>query len=156
MVAEHSHDLCAYLYRIAREGRLKRDFQRRIGRVKYHVACHLRVQNIGFRGRDLLKLVADDVAVVQECSGHDGTWSMQKENFEDSMKWGRKLFEGLRPESGEMGSVVCSDCALAGTQIKQATGLAPLHPVVVLAYAYGLDVGEAVQVLAGAETAVAE
>ena len=60
-LAQRTHDLDEYLYRIAREGRLKRDFQRRFGRVQYHVPCHIRVQNIGIRGRDLLELVADQV-----------------------------------------------------------------------------------------------
>ena len=93
---QHAHDLDEYLYRIAREGRLKRDFKRRFGHVQYHVPCHIRVQNIGIRGRDLLKLVADEVDAVQECSGHDGTWSMQKENFDDSLRWGEKAFAGMR------------------------------------------------------------
>ena len=146
-VAAHSHDLCDYIFRIGREGRLKRDFRRRLGRVKYHVPCHLRVQNIGFRGRDLLKLVADEVELIQECSGHDGTWSMQKENFKDSLRWGRKLFDALEPTAGEGCSATCSDCALAATQINQATGLKALHPVVVLAYAYGFDVGAAAGLL---------
>jgi len=143
-VAANSYDLCDYLYRIAREGRLRRDFKRRLGDIRYHAACHLRVQNIGFRGKDLLKLVADDVQIVQECSGHDGTWSMQKENFEDSLRWGKKLFDAL---SGEPCAATCSDCALAGTQIHQATGLHTLHPVVILAWAYGFDVGPAARLL---------
>jgi Fe-S oxidoreductase len=147
-VAQYSFDLCDYLYRIAREGRLKRDFKHRLDSVKYHAACHLRVQNIGFRGRDLLKLVAGEVEMVQECSGHDGTWSMQTENFLDSLRWGKKLFDALQ----EPCAATCTDCALAATQIGQATGLTSLHPVVVLAWAYGFDVGAAASVLAAAET----
>jgi Fe-S oxidoreductase len=146
-VAQYSFDLCDYLYRIAREGRLKRDFTNRLSSVKYHAACHLRFQNIGFRGRDLLKLVAGEVEMVQECSGHDGTWSMQKENFRDSLRWGKKLFDALQPTAGEPCAATCTDCALAGTQIRQATGLTSLHPVVVLAWAYGFDVGVASAVL---------
>lgn len=146
-VAGFSFDLCDYLYRIAREGRLKRDFKRKLGPIRYHAACHLRVQNIGFRARDLLKLVASDVQMVQECSGHDGTWSMQTENFESSLHWGRKLFEALTPAAGEACGATCGDCALAGTQIRQATGLETLHPVVVLAWAYGFDVGAAGPIL---------
>jgi Fe-S oxidoreductase len=146
-VAAHSLDLCDYVYRIAREGRLKRDFKRRLGGVRYHAACHLRVQSIGFRGRDLLKLVAGDVQVVQECSGHDGTWSMQRENFAASMRWGKKLFDAMRPAAGEPCAAACTDCALAGTQIHQGTGLRSVHPIVVLAWAYGFDVGDAASAL---------
>jgi Fe-S oxidoreductase len=145
-VAEHSHDLNAYLYRIAREGRLKRDFRRRFGKVKYHVPCHIRAQNIGIRGRDLLRLVADEVESIQECSGHDGTWSMQKKNFESSLQWGRKAFEGMRSEAGEACSLACSDCRLAALHLKQGAGTPTVHPVVALAHAYGFeDIGRDLQ-----------
>ena len=138
-VAASAHDLNEYLYRIAREGRLKRDFKRRFGRVQYHVPCHIRVQNIGIRGRDLLRLVADQVEAVQECSGHDGTWSMQQANFKDSLRWGEKAFDALRPV-GEPCALACSDCRLAALHIRQGAERSTVHPVVALAHAYGLDV----------------
>lgn len=140
-VARHAYDLDAYLYRIAREGRLKRDFRRRFGRVQYHVPCHIRVQNIGIRGRDLLGLVADQVDAVQECSGHDGTWSMQTEHFRDSLRWGEKAFAGMRVESGEPCALACTDCRLAALHIAQGANRPTVHPVVALAHAYGYDVG---------------
>src|SRR5215468_1075087 len=140
-IAERAHDLDEYLYRIAREGRLKRDFRRRFGRVRYHVPCHLRVQNIGIRGRDLLKLVADQVDAVQECSGHDGTWSMQTEHFRDSLRWGGKAFTAMRVDAGEPCALACTDCRLAALHIEQGAGCKTVHPVVALAHAYGFDVG---------------
>ncbi len=139
-VAQASHDLNEYLYRLAREGRLKRDFKRRFGAVHYHVPCHIRAQNIGIRGRDLLRLVADRVELVQECSGHDGTWSMQKEHFEDSLHWGRKAFDGMRAEPGKSCGLACSDCRLAALHLEQGAGRSTVHPVVALAYAYGFEV----------------
>jgi len=33
------------------------DFARPLGKVAYHVACHLRVQNIGLKTRDILQLI---------------------------------------------------------------------------------------------------
>ncbi len=140
-VAARAHDLDEYLYRIAREGRLKRDFTRRFGHVQYHVPCHIRVQNIGIRGRDLLKLVADQVDPVQECSGHDGTWSMQKANFRDSLHWGKKAFAGMQAEAGEPCALACTDCRLAALHIEQGAGRKTVHPVVALAHAYGFEVG---------------
>jgi glycerol-3-phosphate dehydrogenase subunit C len=141
-LAQHAHDLDEYLYRLAREGRLKRDFRRRFGRVQYHVPCHIRVQNIGIRGRDLLKLVADEVDAVQECSGHDGTWSMQKEHFADSLRWGEKAFEGMRMTAGEACALACTDCRLAALHIEQGAGRKTVHPVVALAHAYGFEIGK--------------
>lgn len=140
-LAQHAHDLDEYLYRIAREGRLKRDFTRRFGPVQYHVPCHIRVQNIGIRGRDLLKLVADRVDTVQECSGHDGTWSMQQEHFRDSLRWGEKAFAGMRAQAGEPCALACTDCRLAALHIEQGAGRRTVHPVVALAHAYGFETG---------------
>jgi Fe-S oxidoreductase len=137
--AQRTHDLNEYLYRFAREGRLKRDFQRRFDEIRYHVPCHIRVQNVGIRGRDLLRLVADKVEAVQECSGHDGTWSMQVEHFQESLHWGRKAFEGMQLTAGEGCALACSDCRLAALHLQQGGGTPTVHPVVALAHAYGFD-----------------
>jgi glycerol-3-phosphate dehydrogenase subunit C len=147
-VAAACHDLDEYLYRIAREGRLKRDFKRRFGKVKYHVPCHIRAQNVGIRGRDLLKLIADQVDAVQECSGHDGTWSMQREHFEDSLRWGEKAFEGMRADTGEPCALACTDCRLAALHIEQGAARKTVHPAVALAHAYGFDVGAGLESVA--------
>jgi glycerol-3-phosphate dehydrogenase subunit C len=139
-LARASYDLDDYLYRLAREGRLKRDFKRRFGRVQYHVPCHIRVQNVGIRGRDLLRIIADEVEAVQECSGHDGTWSMHVDHFRDSLRWGQKAFAGMRAHAGEPCALACSDCRLAALHIRQGADRATVHPVVALAHAYGFDV----------------
>lgn len=141
-LANGSHDLDEYLYRIAREGRLKRDFKRRFGRINYHVPCHLRVQNIGIRGRDLLRLIADEVELIQECTGHDGTWSMRVEHFKESLHWGRKAFDGMRATATTEGALACTDCRLAALHLQQGAGCRTVHPIVALAHAYGLDVGQ--------------
>jgi glycerol-3-phosphate dehydrogenase subunit C len=142
-VASATYDLCDYLFRLSRAGRIKKEFARRLGPMKYHVPCHIRVQQIGYRGRDVLRWVSESVDLVQECSGHDGTWSMLRENFDDSLRWGRKCFEGMIPAAGETCAGACTDCALAAVQIGQGAGITAVHPVVALAYAYGFDVGEA-------------
>jgi len=51
-------------------GLLRTDFKARLGKVSYHVPCHLRVQNIGLKTRDVLRLVPDTtVEVIERCSG---------------------------------------------------------------------------------------
>jgi Fe-S oxidoreductase len=142
-VAMASQDLCDYLFQLGRAGRIDKTFSRRLGRVKYHVPCHIREQQIGFRGRDVLRWVCEGIDLVQECSGHDGTWSMLRENFAASLHWGRKAAEGMRPIAGEACSAACTDCALAALHLHQGAGVRALHPVTALAYAYGFDVGDA-------------
>jgi len=105
--------------------------------VAYHFACHLKVQDIGFKSRDLLQLIPGaQLTTVEKCTGHDGTWSMKKEFFPISMNVGRPAFEAVREGKPD---VVASDCPLAGIQIKQGTGRTPKHPIQILADCYGLS-----------------
>ncbi len=139
-VADSTVDLCEYLMRRHAEGRLSLDFQRSPGKVLYQVPCHLKVQDIGFKSRDLLKLIPGaDVSTVEKCTGHDGTWSMKKEYFPISLEIGKPVFQEIsesRPDT------VATDCPLAGIQIRQGTGRTAKHPVQILAEAYGLSLVE--------------
>ena len=119
---------------IAKQGKLNREFKTGAGKVAYHMPCHLRVQNVGYKTRDVLAMLPDtEVKVVEECSGHDGTWAMKKENFEQSLKWGSRAFEQMA--EGEP-KVTCSDCPLAAIQIEQGNGKRPLNPMQILAKSY--------------------
>ena len=61
---------------------------------------------------------------------------MKTENFELSMKWGKKVFDGVEDAGAD---VVATDCPLAVVQIEQGTGARPIHPVEVLDRAYRAD-----------------
>lgn len=135
-VAEHTYDICEYLMRLKQQGRLNTQFTSGAGKIAYHVPCHLRVQNIGFKSRDLLKLLPDtQVEMIEKCSGVDGTWGMKREYHELSLKVARGLFRGLDQAEA---TVTVSDCPLAGLQIAGHEKRQPLHPVQVLRAAYGL------------------
>jgi Fe-S oxidoreductase len=100
------------------------------------VPCHLKVQDIGFKSRDLLQLIpGSEVVTVEKCTGHDGTWSMKTEYFPMSMKIGKPVFEAIERERPDR---VATDCNLAGIQIRQGTGKTPKHPIQLVAEAYGL------------------
>jgi Fe-S oxidoreductase len=137
VVSAATLDLSEYLMRRHAEGKLSLDFKRSPGHVAYHFACHLKVQDIGFKSRDLLQLIPGaQVTTVEKCTGHDGTWSMKKEYFPISLKVGQPAFDALREGKPD---VVASDCPLAGIQIKQGTGRTPKHPIQILADCYGLS-----------------
>ena len=122
------------LFELHRAGKFNRDFRSTPGTIAYHVPCHLKAQDIGFRSRDLMRQIPGvEVVTVDACTAHDGTWAMKKEFFELSMKWGEKAFNGMREAERE---VMATDCPLAAMQIEQATGVHPLHPLEVLARAY--------------------
>ena len=135
-VASSTRDLCEYLMRRHAAGKLSTDFQRSPGKVLYQVPCHLKVQDIGFKSRDLLQLIpGGEVVTVERCTGHDGTWSMKTEYFDLSMKVGRPVFEEIERQAPDR---VATDCPLAGIQIRQGTGRTAKHPIQIVAEAYGL------------------
>jgi glycerol-3-phosphate dehydrogenase subunit C len=127
-------DFHEVLWQLKRDGRLNRDFRTTPGRIAYHIPCHLKAQQAGFRSRDMMNTIPGvEVVTVDACTAHDGTWAMKREFFDLSMKWGRKAFDGMRDAEAK---VMATDCPLAAVQIEQAIGIRPLHPVEILARAY--------------------
>jgi Fe-S oxidoreductase len=95
------------------------------------------MQNVGFRGRDLMRRIPGVVPrTVAECCGHDGTWAMKREHFDQSLQNGRKAFDGMSEAGAE---VWATDCPLAAIQFEQACGRKALHTVEILARAYRED-----------------
>jgi glycerol-3-phosphate dehydrogenase subunit C len=136
-IAGATFDLCEFLMRRHARGKLSMDFARSPRKVLYQVPCHLKVQDIGFKSRDLLQLIPGaEVVTVEKCTGHDGTWSMKTEYFPMSMKIGAPVFAAVEAERPD---VVATDCPLAGIQIRQGTGRTPKHPIQIVAEAYGLS-----------------
>ena len=138
-VAAAMFDPFEYLVLRHKEGLLKADFSQPLGRVSYHVPCHLRVQNMGQKTRELLERIpGTTVTTIERCSGHDGTWGVKSEYFEQSMKIGRPVFRQMA-EAGP--DYVSSDCAIAGRHIEQGMGETTAqkqHPLTLLRIAYGL------------------
>jgi glycerol-3-phosphate dehydrogenase subunit C len=134
-VARNTRDLFEFLAELKAKGQLALDFPKAPKSIAYHLSCHLKVQSMGFKSRDLLEATGAVVTMVEKCSGHDGTWAMKKEYFGESMKVGKKLFDGLAAAHAD---VVASDCALAGIQIHQGMSVPVKHPIEVLRDAYGL------------------
>ena len=137
-VADAIYDPFEYLMLRHKSGKLKTDFKTPLGKIAYHVACHLRVQNMGNKTRDCLQLVPDtNIETIERCSGHDGTYAVKTEFHKVSMKICKPIV--TRVEKSEC-DYYSSDCPMAGHQI--ANGLkdnkAPTHPLSLLRIAYGL------------------
>ncbi|MCL4313279.1 MAG: heterodisulfide reductase-related iron-sulfur binding cluster [Actinobacteria bacterium] len=152
-VAEHTYDSSEYLMRLRSDDskELDTEFKGEVPEsISYHVACHLKAQGIGIKGRDLLKLTGAKVQLVQECSGIDGTWGYRSENYELSRQVAQPLKKAVelsiaQAQADQVGAgrnsgghVLCGDCHLANTAIEQETGNKPMHPMQVLAKAYGI------------------
>jgi len=140
-VRDAMFDPFEYLVLRKKDGLLKADFKQGLGRVAYHIPCHSRVQNMGQKTRELLEsLPGTEVKTVERCSGHDGTWGVKLEYFDNSMKIGRPVFRQMAEGAP---NYVSSDCPIAARQIRQGMGeeakdAVKAHPLTLLRKAYGI------------------
>ena len=142
-VAEAMYDPFEYFVLRQKDGLLKTDFKQPLGRVSYHIPCHLRVQNMGMKTREMLeKIPGTTVTTVERCAGHDGTWGVKSEYYDNSMKIGKPVFKLMADAKPDY---ISSDCAIAGRHIQQGMNekdahnkAEKQHPVTLLRIAYGL------------------
>ena len=136
-VRDAMFDPFEYLMLRHRDGKLKTDFANSLGAVSYQVPCHLRVQNIGLKTRDILQLVPDTkVDAIERCSGHDGTYAVKKEYHEVSKKIARPVVNKVRKAAADH---FTSDCPMAAEQIAQGLdNHSAEHPMGLLRKAYGI------------------
>ncbi len=140
-VREAFFDPFEYLMLRHRAGLVKTDFKTSLGKVAYHVACHQRVQNIGMKTRDFLKLIdGTEVTAIERCSGHDGTYAVKSETYDKAMKIARPVVNRVKQSEAD---TFGSDCPMAGRLI--AHGLEAddpnakaEHPITMVRRAYGL------------------
>lgn len=137
-VSEAIYDPFEYLMLRHKQGKLNTDFKQSLGSVAYHAACHLRVQNIGYKTKELMELVPDTkVEMIERCSGHDGTYAVKKEFHDISMKICKPIVNRVKNSNPDHYS---SDCPMAGHQIENGleNGKQPEHPLRLIRMAYGL------------------
>jgi Fe-S oxidoreductase len=138
-VAKRMFDPFEYLMRRHVAGLLRTDFKGSLGRVSYHVPCHLRVQNLGLKTRDVLKLVPGTTFdVIERCSGHDGTYGVKKRFRAASVRIAKPVAQRVEAGNSDHYS---SDCPMAGHQIGSVLSGAhkePEHPMHLLRTAYGI------------------
>ncbi len=143
-LSQATFDISEYVVDIAKREGLAPGLTPLDGGVTLHLACHARAQNMGPKAAEMLRLVPNaQVAVVERCSGHGGSWGVMVENFEIALKVGRPVAQQAaklnRPH-------VVSECPLAASHILQGMerleGVAvpeeTLHPIQLFARAYGI------------------
>jgi Fe-S oxidoreductase len=94
---------------------------------------------MGQKTREMLQKIPDThITTVERCAGHDGTWGVKSEYFDQSMKIGKPVFQQMAAPDPDY---ISSDCAIAGRHIQQGMGenkAEKQHPVTLLRIAYGL------------------
>jgi glycerol-3-phosphate dehydrogenase subunit C len=137
-VRDAMFDPFEYLWARYKAGLMRTDFKRQLGKISYHVPCHLRVQNLGLKTRDVLMLVPEtQVEPIERCSGHNGTYGVKRQFRDASMKIARPVVRRVADSAADFYS---SDCPMAGHQIESglAAPRAPTHPLKLLRMAYGI------------------
>jgi glycerol-3-phosphate dehydrogenase subunit C len=137
-VKKATFDPFEYLMLRHKANLLRTDFQIGLGDISYHVACHLRVQNIGLKTRDVLQLIpATQVQPIERCSGHDGTYAVKSEFHDSAVKIARPVARKVDQNSAAR---FASDCPMAAGHIAHVAerDVLPEHPMTLLRMAYGL------------------
>jgi len=146
-LSEATYDISEYVVEIAGQEGLAAGLKPLDGGVSLHLACHARAQNMGDKGAEMLRLLpATEVAVIERCSGHGGSWGIMRRNFDTALKVGRPT---ARAAVENAKAHVASECPLAGAHVVQ--GMALLaddaetprhaeHPIELVARAYGIAV----------------
>jgi glycerol-3-phosphate dehydrogenase subunit C len=149
-LSEASFDASEYLVDIAKTDGLAPGLKPLPGGVTVHIACHARAQNMGQKAAEMLRLLPEtEIAVIERCSGHGGSWGVMTENFEVALKIGKPV---ARAAAKNAKAFIASECPLAAMHIRQgmellgAEGKAALdkaadttyHPLELMALAYGV------------------
>jgi FAD/FMN-containing dehydrogenase/Fe-S oxidoreductase len=146
-------DAMTFLWELHREGRLRLDFSPLSTRLLYHAPCHSRIGVAAATPAEhVLRLIPGLSLQVADrgCSGMAGTFGLTRENYRTSLRMGLGLMSAVRAGGVEAGATECSACRI---QMEQGTTKPTVHPLKLLAKAYGLLDGPSPQGLDGLLTA---
>ncbi len=137
LVSENTFELMGYLLELARQDRLKKAERKKTQRYVYHTPCHLLAMASYGASIEVLKKVCnlDIVDLKAGCCGLAGTFGMQKKNYELSEQIAKSLKDALDKTTAQY---VLTECAACGMQIEHISRKPTLHPIKILAKAYGL------------------
>ena len=146
LVKEAIWDPFEYFMARKRDRLLKVEFPVSLGKISYQIPCHGRVQNIGKKTEEMLKMVpGTSVHTHERCTGHAGTFGVKKATHQQALKIGKPLFKAMaNHKDGGLPDVISSDCPLGGHHIAQGFDVNRLgevpqkHPLTLIREAYGL------------------
>ncbi|MCL2347269.1 MAG: FAD-binding protein [Planctomycetaceae bacterium] len=141
LVQANTSDISTYLHHLHKADKLQLDFLPIHATVGYHAPCRSLVQercplSEPTAAEQLLRLIPGLAVkrLEQGCCGLAGIFGLQAKTFRMSLRIGMPLFGALRDPAIKIGS---SECNLCKMQMEQGCNKPALHPVVLLAHAYG-------------------
>lgn len=137
LVAENTTDASSYLYNLHQMGDLELDFKPLNAAIGYHLPCHQRALGPNIPAVELMRLIPGlQVEMIDKgCSGMAGTYGLKRRNYLRSLRMGFALINAMRSPDIIAGATECSTCKI---QMEQGTTKPTIHPLKILALAYGL------------------
>lgn len=144
IIADQVREAGAFLHSLHQRGELETEFEAALRsgeqagfHFAYHTPCHLRYLSPMRPFLELVRLIPGlDVHTIETgCSGMAGAFGLTARNFEQSMAIGAPLMDALQQSALDAGLTECSSCRM---QMEQQSTLPTLHPLKLLAWAYGL------------------
>jgi glycerol-3-phosphate dehydrogenase subunit C len=138
LVAKHTYDFNEFLLELLEEGTLNQEFRPIPHRLGYHIPCQYRAHRLGYPGMEMLSLIPGLQVVDSQaaCCGIAGTYGYKVGKYEVAMQVGQPLFDFVSEVGGPV--VIC-DSETCRWQITHATQTPTVHPVELLAAAYGFE-----------------
>jgi FAD/FMN-containing dehydrogenase/Fe-S oxidoreductase len=137
LVADHTFEATQFLWELHGQGKLRTNFRETPVHLAHHLPCHQRATVEGNPGLELLKLIPQlrVTAVHKGCSGMAGMYGVFERNFRTAQRIGAELIREVRQDAYQAGTTECSSCRI---QMEQDTEKPTVHPLKILARAYGL------------------
>lgn len=137
LVSQNTIDASTFLMELHQSGDLELDFRPVNAAIGYHLPCHQRALGDDIPALELLRLIPGlQVELIEKgCSGMAGTYGIKRKNYLRSLRMGFALINAMRSTDIIAGTTECSTCKI---QMEQGTTKPTVHPIKILAMAYGL------------------
>jgi len=137
VVAEQVTDIGSFLQELDEQKKLQTDFNPLELKVAYHLPCHVKFLSQKSPLVAILNQIPNVTLnqIEKGCSGMAGAFGMTAANFETSIAIGQGLMTEMQRPDIQIGATECSSCQM---QMQQQTTTPTLHPIKLLALAYGL------------------
>jgi len=137
LISEYTYDFNEFLRTLWEKDQLKTSGLTPIPlKLAYHQPCQYRAHRVGNPAVEILSIIPK-LEIMEshvDCCGIAGTYGYKKEKYEIAMAIGSALFDVVLDVGGPL--AVC-DSETCRWQITHGTGIPSIHPVELLAAAYG-------------------
>ncbi|MBL8819663.1 MAG: FAD-binding protein [Planctomyces sp.] len=137
VIAQQTLDAGTFLLNLHKQGKLRTDFTPLPLNVAWHTPCHVKALRRGQPLVELMELIPklQVTEIDRGCTGMAGIWGLAEENFDQSLRIGDSLVKTMQSIDVVAGVTDCSSCRM---QMEQGAAIPTIHPVKLLALAYGI------------------